>query len=352
MAPATEERPTYRILDLEEKSFYSALSNDYCTPSQLEQHKRARYLFGYLTDINARTLVVEYDYTDGDYLDDFAAYYVKCFPHYRRRCKRVHFFSTRISDEQFRKLVLGSIPDDKREELTESYLGFVVARPLPEAIIGRTVLKTYPDDGGRRNYKCTRQYSVNLFGLALTVESLPFQEQDTVLAACATVSLWSSFQKTAELFGTPGPRPAAITESANQFVRKSRAFPSRGLIVEQICNAVRSVGLEPEVIPVSGAIPLASLMRAYLQSGLPVILGVQVDGIGLHAMTVAGYSIKGTRHLKEEVRAPFDAIPMTGLRIDEFLAHDDQIGPFARIRVGAATAKDPHSLSPIEFEGS
>ncbi len=160
--------------------------------------------------MKAQTLVVENDYTDGDYLDDFASYYVKCFRSYNRRCKRLHFFGQKFAEGEFRQLVQGELPPSEEEALKTSYLGFVVARPLPEAIIGRTLLATYPPDGSRRNYPCTRVYRANLFGVELSVMSLPFQEQDSVLAACATVALWSAFHKTAELFGTTTPTPVEI----------------------------------------------------------------------------------------------------------------------------------------------
>ena len=196
-------------------ALYDALSTERCTPEEVAAQGRAQYLFGYLKDLGAQSILIERDYTDGDYLEDFAAYYVRCFQKYEKRCSRLHFFGSKLSEEDIVALAQGTAAEAKIEELKLSYLGFVVARPLPNAIVGRTLLRTYPPDNGRRHYTVVRRYVANVLGLEFMVESLPFQEQDTVLAACATVALWSAFQKTSELFGTPAPRPATITRTAN-----------------------------------------------------------------------------------------------------------------------------------------
>jgi len=76
------------------------------------------------------------------------------------------------------------------KQLDSNYLGFMVLKPLPQTIVGRTCFKTYPDDGNRRHFPTLHKYSSNLFGLPLTVNSLAYQEQDKVVAACATSALW------------------------------------------------------------------------------------------------------------------------------------------------------------------
>jgi hypothetical protein len=263
------------------------------------------------------------------------------------------FFSHPLAEEIFLKLVRSTTTADEEQLIRSSYLGFVVARPLPEAIIGRTVLATYPSDAGRRNYIGVKEYRANLFGIELSVKSLAFQEQDTVLAACATVSLWCCFQKTGELFGTPMPTPAAITRAATHVIHDARPIPSHGLNVQQICNAIKSVGLEPEVIHIKKDVqlPLVSLIYGYLRMGLPVILGVSIEGRGRHAITVSGYSLRDTRVVGKEVVGGQSSIPMIGMRIDEFYAHDDQIGPFSRVRVNTIAANQKPDY-PVVFEGS
>ena len=345
------EQERFQIVDFSDEALYAALSNDRRAVSQVSTSRQVKYLAQYLKSedgIKAKTIIVEYNYTDGDYLDDVAAYYVRCFSKYERRCKRIHFFDSAIDEAHFLQLVSGESSDEELSSFQDSYIGFIVARPLPEAVIGRTVLRTYEPDNGRRNYKATRDYTANLFGIPLTIrKSLAYQEQDTVLAACATVALWSSFQKTAELFGNPAPRPATITTNANQFAGESRPFPSRGLQVQQIITAIRAVGLEPEIVQMGPYVPLASLLRAYLKFGLPVILGIDVEDEGLHAVALTGYSLDNSKAINKESK---NAVPMKGLSISKFYAHDDQVGPFARMWVMENSAPK-NGEGSVFFEG-
>jgi hypothetical protein len=323
----------FDVLPFTPDHLFASLGNAFRTPAEVAAHRGAQYLRRYLEFLQVQTIVVENGYIDGDYLDDFATYYVRCFRPYERRCKRLHFFDRTFDKQEFLQLIRGDLPRGHVPDLTGCYLGFVVVRPLPEAIIGRTLLRTYPSDNGRRNYTCTRTYKANLFGIELSVESLPVQEQDTVLAACATVSLWSAFHKTAELFGTATPTPAEITRIANQVIQPGRPLPSHGLSVQQICNSIRHVGLDPEVVEMRNSTPIVSLIYGHLHMGLPVILGIGVPDLGFHAITLTGYSLRDTQVRATEVAPAQTAIPLPGLRIDELYAHDDQSGPFTRLRV-------------------
>jgi hypothetical protein len=342
---------TFEVLPFSEEHLFQNLANELLGPVEISDHGRAKYLSRYLRDIKTQTIVVEYEYTDGDYLDDFSTYYVKCFYPYKRRCKRLHFFACTIIREAFLDFVRGDLQPQEADNLRKAYLGFVIARPLPNAIIGRTVLSTYDTDGGRRNYPCTRSYKAHLFGIELNVCSLAFQEQDSVLAACATVALWCALQKTAELFGTLAPTPAAITRVANQVAYPARPIPSHGLNIQQICNSIRHQELEPEVVEVRKNVPLVSLIYGHLKMGLPVLLMVQVEGGGLHAITLTGYSLQKHKVRDTEVAPGEQSIPLTGLRIDELYGHDDQIGPFSRLYVKSSMAID-QAVYPVVFDGS
>ena len=295
---------------------------------------------------------MEYDYIDRDYLDDYASYYAKCFTDYDRFCTRLHFFSIAVSEETFEHLIESGAESGKDvDDFKQNYLGFVVSRPLPDAIIGRTVLSTYESDNDRRQYPVTCDTEANLFGIKLSIKSLAFQEQDTVLAACATVSLWCAFHKTKSLFGAVTPSPAEITRAANQVPHHSRPFPSHGLNIQQICFAIRQAGLEPELIQINEGVPVPSLIYAHLRMGLPVILVVDIERIGMHAVTVVGYSLKTTKGPIPEISPPLSCIPMVGLRIDQFYVHDDQIGPFSKIRIMPSKPVGARTY-PVTFTGS
>ncbi len=303
---------------------------------------------GYFQDasIGAKTIVVEAEYVDHDYLEDFAAYYVRCFEDYDRKCVRMHFFNHPFSETDFRALLSGDESKLSVEQLQRSYLGFIVTKPFPHAFVGRTCLKTYGDDGGRRRYLNVRPCTASLFGIELEVDSLAFQEQDRVVSACATSALWSAFHATSALFQHSLPSPVDITrQAAEHSPVRSRVFPhSDGLLVEQMAFAIRRVGLEPLYIQGDPEDPeepgdvrvtarvLRSSVHAYSSFGIPLILLTGLIGpdgkhIGSHACTITGFSVGATLNLTD---------PRTVLssdRIDKLYVHDDQVGPFARMEL-------------------
>lgn len=330
------------VLPFSPENLFLQLAAEPCLPSDVSSNPRAKYLASYLAAIGAVTIVTELEYVDADYLDDYASFYAKSFERIPNRCRRLHFFSRSFDEESFEALILA---DQSDQELQEQYLGFVVARPLPTAVIGRTALVTYASDGGRRQYPASREYSVNLFGTTLQVLSLAFQEQDTSLAACATVALWSCFQKTQILFQSLAPTPVAITRAANKLLLAARPFPSRGLKIEQICNAITAVGLDPEVYLASADLPLVSLAYSYLRLGLPVLAVVDIPNVGWHAIALNGYSLRPTQQLSSEGANVNNLLPkLVGLRIDELYGHDDQNGPFARLKLIPPSTANPTVL--------
>ena len=303
------------------------------TPAQnLSAKIHLTYFEEYFKVLDAKTILVEFPYVDHDYLEDFSAYYVKCFKEYDRFCTRLHFFSIPFSDEDFSKLLTAENPHIDKESLNNAYLGFIVVKPIPLTFIGRTCLKTYPLSGGR-DYPFRHEYHVNLFGLNLFVKSLAYQEQDSVVAACASTAIWTAFQATAYLFQHSVPTPVEITKAAVKFFPLSnRHFPNKGLSEVQMAQAIRDVGLEPYLISTSEAHIIKASVYAYQKAGIPLVLGIELaeEGvslpIGRHAVTISGYRIDG-----EKTSFPGSRFHLMSSRINKIYAHDDQVGPFARM---------------------
>ena len=297
------------------------------------------YFAEYFKCLRARTIVIEPEYVDRDFLDDHADYYVRCFHPYRRYCARLHFFESQFDQHSFQRLLEGDPggPITQTALQMNNYLGFIIVKPLPEAIIGRSCLKHYPPDGGRRYFPTARTYSASLCGLKLEVETVAFQEQDTVAAACATSALWSAFHCTGRLFQHEIPTPISITRRATEKVPVyTRAVPSEGLALEQMAAAVRGVGLEPLLFNVEvDPVLLPWLAYAYIKAKIPCLMICSLhdcsssspDRLGLHAVTLTGFSL-GRPNCPPVGGTGF---PLRASRIDELYAHDDQVGPFARM---------------------
>lgn len=308
--------------------------NEFLTPDEVKNKRHFIYFQEYLSNsddgLGAKTIIIENDYISKAYLSDYSTYYSLCFKQYKRKAKRIHFFSETFNKQQFVNSLIST--DVKNRNIWDSYLGFIVAKPLPDAIIGPTILHTYNSSKDKlRKYSCTRDYHVNVFGKELVVNTLIFQEQDTVLSACATAALWCAFHKTSDLFHTPEPSPSAITNSAgNLFINSGRTFPSHGLDPYQICRSIENIGLVSELRNKSNFLDDSGLVKSfiygYLRMGLPVLLGIESSILPRHLITVNGYKevidYKNTKQGKMLLKAEF---------IERFYAHDDQVGPFCRL---------------------
>ncbi len=311
----------------------STLSSD-----QLDRKLHVRYFEDYFRDVNAKTIVLENNYIDHDYTEDHAEYYVRCFKSYKRKCTRLHIFKNEFTCDDFDGLLAGEDANLTAQLLKDNYLGFIVVKPLPRTVFGRTCLEIYPDQG-TRYFPITRSYSANLFGIQLTVrKSLAFQEQDNIVAACATSALWSIFQGTGILFQHAIPSPSAITKAATEHItdgERTRAFPSKGLDVIEMARAIKKVELEPYTVSVKNEYLLKSTSYAYLHMGIPMILGfplydtykVPHKDMGKHAVSLTGYNLPNVDPV------PFGSagFKLRANKIDKLYAHDDQIGPFARM---------------------
>lgn len=320
-----------------------------------------KYLEEYLDHISAKTVVVEDPYIDQHFLEDYAGYYVRCFSDYKKTCVRLHFFSAAFERPRLDSAICNADAEGIAL-LKRSYLGFIVFRPLPSAIFGRTCLATYRDTPAR-SYPILRKYEASLCGLTLTVESLAFQEQDNVTAACATSALWSAFQGTGKLFQHRIPSPVEITRMASDLgsSRHSRVLPNDGLNAGEIARAVQAVGMEPYLVSVEDSYLFKATVYAYIRAKLPMILGadlVKIDGdnracglLGKHAIAITGYRIA------TDITTPVAAggrLALRALCLSRMYAHDDQVGPFSKLKFQKMLVDDddgPRHIDCLESSG-
>jgi hypothetical protein len=341
--------PLYQIFTFSEDNLATALSSK-IAPEKVKERLHFFYLRKYLSKekgIGAETIIIEKEYISKAFITDYSNYYATCFQDYERKCSRIHFFDVKISEEVFQKELL----DSKSRFLSDHYLGYVVVKPLPDSILGPTLLGTYKKrkDDHARFYPVSREYKVNLFGKELLIETLPYQEQDTVVSACASVAVWSAFHQTSWLFRTNLPSPSEITKLAgNLFINYGRTYPNSGLDLTQICRAIDAVGLVSELRSspkFEQDINLATrIIYSYLKACIPVLLLIKEDPKSRdgHAITVTGYS-EPKKKESEESKKPKPEISLLADRIDKFYIHDDQLGPFAKYTFSGQTALLKHT---------
>jgi len=327
---------------------FSALVSELCGDSAryylVKGTRRFSYFYRYILQRSIRSVVIEEDYVDRDYIRDYADYYSLCFSTYPKLCKRCHLFSEPYAEEDIRRIVLTGDMDGCKK-LQESYEGFFVFRPLPQVAFGRTCFKRVPLITSRKENKFPAfvKIDVGFFGLRLSIEGMPFQEQDSNIAVCATSALWSAFQVTRFRFGHSACSPSAITRLATSDV----IFPNRGLSVEEMVHAISSVGLgvyhEFDSSNDEAGIDYSlvkAIAFAYLDMGLPIVLvGVLEKKVlnsekhtrefmGFHAVTVCGYQFNRHRPLLKAKAVS----PKVSDGITVLFCADDQVGPYCQMK--------------------
>lgn len=289
----------------------------------------AGYLFNYLNDLKAITYITENEYIDKDYLIDYSNFYSRSFDIKEKFTIRLHFFSAFFSKDDLRLLLI-ECNEKILKKINETYLGFIVIKPIPDSngnpIIGRTILKTYPlKDNGECRYFVTGWHDVSFYGIPLKIKSLPFQTQDEAVGACATAACWIASHPLNNLFGIPKYSPFEVTEKSVVFPLLERNYPSEGLSLYQMKNYFNSIGLETELVDIRNIKKytdytvnddiVADVVKAYTKMGLPIIATLRLVGTDnshdFHAVVISGY-----RH-KHGI-------------LKELYIHDDRIGPYSK----------------------
>jgi len=339
--------------------------------SSFGHRTQAKTIKKLLTDHHVGTIVFEPQYIDRHFFDDFAAYYSMCFHSYPRLGTRLHFFAEaydKNAAEAFRSSLNG--PVEKMDGLTNvfgEYIGFLVIRPLPQTMIGRTCIKA-PQVLAEHVF-IHRKYDAHLYGYKLRVKSLAFQEQDRTVSACATSALWTCFHKTKKVFGHQSLSPSEITNMASSMTpRANEGTTIPGLTASQMQDAMRAMKLVPLFFDKDKLGYVNQIVYSYCTKlFLPCILGFSICTAeyddqnkkwklvehNKHAVTVVGYSFEPTKeslateeekrifesmHAKPEggngggqttddsVREYFKSSGMTTIYV-----HDDATGPYQGI---------------------
>ncbi|WP_122677336.1 hypothetical protein [Pseudomonas viridiflava] len=311
------------------------------------EKRQIKYIYNYLKSFmpepepepgkkTVGSILLEHEYIDRDFLEDYSRFYLGRFGNDSYKCARLHFFNCKLTHKRLDALLAGDadvvLAGDQEAKLTlealqEHYLGFMVIKPLTRTFVGKTCLRVAGDRGTGKK-KIDKRYEVNLFGLKLTVDSIAFQEQDKVVAACATTAIWTA------LHGFPGrgvkdiKSCSEITTAALNFVDGStNGFPNKELSNKQIQRTLDVEGLRYHNSNFAESDSTPELFQEYLtahiDSDLPVILtgtvyGLEPDDSGEkvkagHAVTALGYDFRdGKRWV---------------------YVHDDRLGPYARAEI-------------------
>lgn len=322
---------------------------------------QVRYLSSFLSnhETSARSMLVEYPYTDRHYLTEYQDYYATALLPPPAKTTRIHFFQGDY-DEQILLALANAVDEgvepfaELRGSLQQDYLGFVVVRPLPSAPIGRTVLRAWRDQD-RTFGPPSAPHRVHILGLSLKVNGVQFHQQDRAVGACATAAVWCALSAVVRRDGGRSPTPSAITARANQSAPEHRAFPAvSGLTRQQMIGAIAAMGYSPDVVKPSPGSPdfFYLVLKTYLRSGVPVVLQLLDEEVDEgHAVTVVGYREVATEGPEEDggaiirVATSLPSYPLRARAISRLYVHDDRLGPYARMKLRG----DEHGEPVLQF---
>ena len=288
----------------------------------------------HLRVLNAKSYVLEDPYIDRDYSADYAQFYGLTFYSHKRYCNRVHFFSQDISPLLQRRLSTAQL-NDLGLIAKKTYCGFCVIRPLSSAPIGRTVLMARLGSGFNMEatVTCRADFHAHLLGAQLQVTGTSFLQQDSRVGACAQVAIWAGMRHMHARHNYNWVSVADITRFAGPpSVAEAVSLPNSSdrLSSDAMVRAIAEAGYQPLCFP---RCDIGHAILPYVESGIPVILGLDIGGTVGHAVTVVG-----------RVFARRD--PPTNRAIDyvpAFIVHDDQSGPYMWLPT------DEHASSTYSF---
>ena len=273
----------------------------------------------HLRVLNAKCYVLEDPYIDRDYSADYARFYALTFHRHERHCKRVHFFSRDISPLLQRPLSTARL-NDLGDLAKNTYCGFCVIRPLSAAPIGRTVLLARVGNGFNMEatVTCRADFDAHLLGARLQVTGTSFLQQDTRVGACAQVAIWVGMRHMHARHNCNWVSVAEITRFAGPpSVTEAVSLPNASdrLSSDAMVRAIAEAGYQPLCLP---SLDIGHAILPYVESGIPVILGLDIGGTVGHAVTVVG---RVFARQENPTKRAFDYVPA-------YIVHDDQSGPY------------------------
>jgi len=223
------------------------------------------WVFEHVRSLGASVALLEHQYLDRDYRDEYRQFYAKTFRWIPDRCERLHFWTRR-----------------------NRYLGYVSLRPIAGRPVGRTMLAPGPEF--EDDVSCVAAGSASPYGIRNTIEAFPYISQDRQYGRCAHAVIWMIAQYHHLRFGAPQRFMSEIVSAAAS-VEFGRVVPSDGLTDDQVGAALRYLDLgalqygigEEDDLTQSD---LEKTLRRYLNSAMPVALATPGH---LTAVIGAGY---------------------------------------------------------------
>ena len=266
------------------------------------------------------TLVVEPYYVDRSYRDIYYTYYAAKHFSYDRYCKRLFIFKGLLTSAN------GCyFPDISVDTLRECCMGCIVIRPLKDGKIGRTLLnpKYFCGNGtSGKAYIRYAEYDATVAGKRFSLKAFPYSMQDGEMTSCAETTISNLLEYFSKRYVEYHCLlPSEINRIAENY-GYDRKLPTKGLDYRTMSKILMKAGLKPQLykadlIMKSDPGKLRRLFHYYIESGIPVAAGVQVNRMAVR------HSIIGIGHGKIDIsRMKKKEYSVSGSADDEIWFYD------------------------------
>lgn len=318
-------------------------SSEALLPAILERHRA----------LGCVSILQESAYIDRDFSSAFAAFYSSLFKPISKFCSRLHFFSCDISGilaQPNSQDILAGLEAEK-----EHYLGDVVLRPLTHAPVSSARLAASALlDKTRQEISVKSVYRNHVLGVEFEIEAMPLAQQDTRTGACAQATMWMAGRHFHNRHSAPWFSMPDITEAAlnptDSGITRSLPAGSEYLTADNMVRALRAMGRHPVTyapdamvngVPTWQNVRPNEVISRYVDSGIPVILGLQQAGTSIgHAVVAVGIERSDATDL-----TALPAAPTTAAFATHFLVNDDQRGSYCRLPINAADRTDEYPFA-------
>lgn len=311
------------LLDISENEYSVGIT------ALMQTNAAFKVLYTLMNKIEQCTVVLEQYYVDRVYRDSYYFHYSGKHFDYERYCKRICLFDRLLQDEFF---------DMKAETLEQYFIGSIVIRPIAGRNLGRTLLNPRYFLRNDSGYIRLADYDITVYGKRLHVKAFPYSMQDGETTSCAEITILNLLDYFSQKYSEYHYLlPSSISNIAEQSSYERR-IPTVGLSYELISKIFCEAGFYPRLYATKKMekSKFRHILQYYIESGIPIALGLKVNETAKHSVVVVGYLHPDKKKISEIQTCTFDADTMNTVwtcdaadTVTDYCIMDDNIEPYS-----------------------
>lgn len=256
--------------------------------------------------LQCHSIIIEYPYRDFEFSSVYSLFYSKKHQKISKECVRLHFF-------------------DSSEFEQKSYIGNFVVRDSKIDSRGKGIFKPKVIASSTNGYIVTAKYKSHIMGESFEIETYPWMAQDTDIAVCAHVAVWSVNNYFANKYPNYQLKSVgAISEIVPEYM--GRKTPSDGLNLLQVSEMFSKLGFYPLVLSKNNSndTDFFQAVYSYIESGIPMVGAMTKKA---HAVALIGHGKIDTEALSLSSQSYINIADY----LTEIVIADDNDMPFTMI---------------------